>query len=153
MTGGDLSPDLAMVKQYPNVQVDCWVTPQGQRVPWLMVVGDVAFCHAEKYSVTPGFALRKIEEWLTDFGGSLGLPPIRAVCQFHTHSMGFLPWKSDKVLIEPGAMCLTQGYQLGSKIGGRPQRIGYVTMELENGCVDVNSIRLRWIKRGGDQAA
>jgi hypothetical protein len=147
MTGGELSPDLVMVKRYPNVTIDCWQTPHGQRVPWLMVLGDVAFCHAEKYSVTPGFTTRKVEEWLDDFTGALGLPPIRAVVQFHTHAMSLLPWRTDKVLIEPGAMCLTHGYQLGSKIGGRPQRVGYVTFEMEDGRIDFNSIRLRWLNR------
>lgn len=148
MTGGELSPDLALMKQYPNVNVACWETPKGERVPWLMVVGDVAFTHAEKYSITPGFATRKIEEWLSDFASTLGLPEIRAVVQFHTHAMSLIPWRSDKVLVEPGCMCVTHGYQLGSKIAGRPQRVGYVTMELEDGRVDFNSIRLKWLNRG-----
>jgi hypothetical protein len=147
MTGGELSPDLALMKLYPNIKVDCWETPQGQKVPWLMIVGDVAFTHAEKYSIVPGAALRKIEEWLTDFSGALGLPPIRAVVQFHTHSQGQFPWKADKVLIEPGCMCHTHGYQLGSKIGGRPQRVGYATFEIEDGRIDCDSIRLRWLNR------
>ncbi len=147
MTGGELSPDLVLAKRYPNIEIACWETPNGERVPWLMVVGDVAFSHAEKYSITPGAATRKIEEWLDDFSGALGLPTIRAVVQFHTHAMSLLPWRSDKVLIEPGAMCRTQGYQLGSKIGGRPQRVGYVTFELEGGRIDFDSIRLRWLNR------
>lgn len=153
MTGGELSPDLVLMKRYPNVRISCWETPQGQKVPWLMVIGDVAFSHAEKYSVTPGFALRKVEEWLDDFGGTLGLPPIRAVVQFHTHAMSLLPWRSDKVLIEPGALCKTHGYQLGSKIGGRPQRVGYATFELEDGRIDFDSIKLRWLNRGEARVA
>lgn len=147
MTGGELSPDLALMKRYPNVEIACWETPQGQRVPWLMVVGDVAFSHAEKYSVTPGFATRKVEEWLSDFSGTLGLPDIRAVVQFHTHAMSLLPWRADRVLVEPGCMCTTHGYQLSSKIGGRPQRLGYVVFEMEDGRVDFDSIRLRWMNR------
>ncbi len=154
MTGGELSPDVAMMKRYPNVTVDCWVTPSGQRVPWLMVVGDVAFSHAEKYSRVPGAALRSVDEWLTDFSGALGLPEIRAVVQFHTHAMSLLPWKADKVLVEPGCMCDVHHYQLGSRIAGRPQRLGYVVMELENGRVDFDSIKLRWLNRGeADTAA
>lgn len=153
MTGGNLSPDLALMKRYPNVHVACWETPQGQRVPWLMVVGDVAFTHAEKYSITPGFATRKVDEWLTDFAATLGLPEIRAVVQFHTHAMSLLPWRADRVLIEPGCMCRTHGYQLGSKIAGRPQRVGYVTFEMEDDRIDFDSIRLRWLNRGGEQAA
>lgn len=153
MTGGELSPDLVLMKRYPNVTIACWETPAGQRVPWLMVIGDVAFCHAEKYSIVPGATTRKVEEWLDDFSGALGLPPIKAVCQFHTHAMSLLPWRSDKVLIEPGAMCLTHGYQLGSRIGGRPQRVGYVTFEMEDNRIDVNSIRLRWMNRGAEHVA
>lgn len=153
MTGGELSPDLALVKRYKNIAINCWETPQQQKVPWLMVIGDVAFSHAEKYSVTPGFALRKVEEWLDDFNGALGLPPIRAVVQFHTHAMAMLPWRADKVLIEPGCLCLTHGYQLGSRIAGRPQRVGYVTFEMEDGRIDFDSIKLRWLNRSQVSAA
>jgi hypothetical protein len=147
MTGGEMSPDVAMAKRYPNVKVDCWQTPSGEMVPWLMVIGDVAFSHAEKYSRVPGAALRSVEEWLDDFSGALGLPEIRAVVQFHTHAMALLPWRKDKVLIEPGCMCHMHGYQLGSRLGGRPQRVGYVTMELEDGKLDFDSIKMRWLNR------
>lgn len=147
LTGGELSPDVAMAKRYPNVKVDCWTTPDGELVPWLMVIGDVAFSHAEKYSRVPGAAMRSVEEWLDDFSVALGLPEIRAVVQFHTHAMALLPWRSNKVLVEPGCMCLMHGYQLGSKIGGRPQRVGYASMEIEDGKVDFDSIRLRWLNR------
>lgn len=149
MTGGELSPDLVLVKRYPNIHIADWTTPEGARVGWLHVIGDVAFSHAEKYSITPGAALRKVEEWLDDFSGSLGLPPIRAVVQFHTHAMALLPWRSDRVLIEPGAMCITHSYQYRSKIGGRPQRVGYTTFEMEDGRIDFDSIRLRWLNRRG----
>lgn len=153
MTGGELSPDLALVKRYPNVTIDCWVTPSGDKVPWLTVIGDVAFSHAEKYSRVPGSAMRSVEEWLDDFSITLGLPEIRAVVQFHTHAMALLPWRSDRVLIEPGCMCRTHGYQLRSKIGGRPQRVGYVTFEMENERIDFDSIKLRWLNRHGKQVA
>jgi hypothetical protein len=152
MTGGHLSPDLVLAKRYPNVEIACWETPHGQRVPWLAVMGDVAFSHAEKYSVTPGFATRKVQEWLDDFSGTLGLPEIRAVVQFHTHAMSLLPWRSDGVLIEPGCLCTTHGYQLRSKIGGRPQRVGYVVFEMEDGRIDFDSITLRWVNRKREAA-
>lgn len=145
MTGGILNPDLALVKRYPNVEVSGWKTPRGQDVSWLTVIGDVAFSHAEKYSVTPGFALRKVEEWLDDFSGPLGLPEIRCVVQFHTHAAAWLPWRSDMLLVEPGAMCQMHSYQLKSKIGGRPQRLGYVVMDLVDGRVDLNSVQIRWL--------
>ena len=146
MTGGILNPELALAKRYPNVTVQCWKTPEGHEVPWLAVYGDVAFSHAEKYSRVPLAALRAVEEWLDDFSGHLGLPEIKAVMQFHTHTMSLAPWRSDMLLVEPGAMCLMQDYQLGSKIGGRPQRCGYVSMEFEDGQLDASSVRLHWLK-------
>ena len=147
MTNGELSPDLVLVKRYPNVTIGDWTTPSGARVGWLTVIGDVAFSHAEKYSRVPGAAMRSVEEWLTDFSGALGLPPIRGVVQFHTHAQAMIPWKADKVLLEPGCMCATHGYQLGSKIGGRPQRVGYTVFDIIDGRLDYESIRLRWMNR------
>jgi hypothetical protein len=146
MTGGILNPELALARRFPNVKVQCWKTPEGHEVPWLAIYGNVAFSHAEKYSRVPLAALRAVEEWLDDFSGHLGLPEIKAVMQFHTHTMSLAPWRSDMLLVEPGAMCLMQDYQLGSKIGGRPQRCGYVSMEFEDGLLDVSSVRLHWLK-------
>ena len=145
MTGGVLNPELALARRYPNIKVQCWKTPSGSEVDWLTVIGDVAFSHAERYSRVPGNALRAVEEWLDDFSGHLGLPEIRAVVQFHTHVMSLIPWRSGMLLVEPGAMCEMQDYQLRSKISGRPQRLGYVSMELEDGKLDVNSVRLHWL--------
>ncbi len=153
MTGGELSPDLALVKRYPNIQIGDWTTPQGHRVGWFTLLGDVAFSHAERYSRVPGSTLRSVDEWFDDFGGALGLPSVRALCQFHTHAMALLPWRSDRVLIEPGCMCTTHSYQLRSKIAGRPQRLGYVRMDIDEGRVDFDSIRLRWLNRGAESAA
>jgi len=153
MTGGILSPDLALCKRYPNVEVCDWKTPDGKSVPWLMQVGDVLFSHAEKYSRVPGAALRSVDEWLDDNTGHLGLDRFRAVVQFHTHAMALLPWRSDRLLIEPGCLCQVHGYQLGSRISGRPQRLGYVVMELVDGKLDVNSVRLRWLDGVDGKAA
>lgn len=145
MTGGTLNPDLALAKRYPNVEVAGWTTPKGLPVSWLTLIGDVAFCHAEKYSRVPGATLRSIEDWLDDFAGTLGLPKLRAVVQFHTHAMALMPWRSDMLLIEPGCLCQVHQYQLGSKLGGRPQRRGYVTMDFVDGALDASSVRLRWL--------
>ena len=153
MTGGVLAPDIALVKRFPNVEVCNWTTPDGHEVSWLMNVGDVLFSHAEKYSRMPGSALRGVEEWLDDNSGHLGLDSYRAVVQFHTHAMALLPWRSNKVLIEPGCMAQVQGYQMKSKISGRPQRLGYAVMELVDGKLDVNSVRLRWLDGVDGKAA
>lgn len=152
MTGGNLSPDLALCKRYPNIEVAEWKTPSGQSVPWLMSLGDVLYSHAEKYSRVPGSALRTVDEWLDDFSGHLGLDGYRAVVQFHTHAQALLPWRSDRLLIEPGCMCDVHGYQLRSKIGGRPQRLGYAVLEMVDGKIDVNSVRLRWLDGIADAA-
>lgn len=152
MTGGILNPDLALVKRFPNVEVAGWKTPSGKEVSWLTVVGDVAFCHAEKYSRVPGSTLRGIEEWIDDFTGTLGLPKLRAIVQFHTHAAAWLPYKSDMLLIEPGAMCTTHSYQLGARIAGRPQRRGYVVMDLVDGKLDVDSVKIRWLDAEMDAA-
>lgn len=150
MTGGILNPDLALVKHYPNVELAQCKTTEGIDVSWLTVVGDVAFCHAERYSRVPGSTLRSIEEWVDDHAGSLELPRLRAICQFHTHQQCAIPYKSDMLLIEPGAMCRQMAYQFGAKASGRPQRLGYVVMELVDGKLDRNSVRLRWLDADGN---
>jgi hypothetical protein len=152
MTGGILAPDIALVKRYPNVEVCHLTTPSGP-CSWLMNVGDVLFSHAEKYSRVPGSALRTVEEWLSDFKGHLGIDEYRAVVQFHTHAAAMLPWRSDKLLIEPGCMCSVHHYQLGSRIAGRPQRLGYVVMEIVDGRVDFNSVRMRMLDAEFQSAA
>jgi hypothetical protein len=146
MTGGHLNPVLALAKRYPNVEIAGWRTPSGQKVSWLTVLGDVAFTHAEKYSRVAGATLRSIEEWVDDFTGTLGLPKLRAIFQFHTHTASLFPYKSDMLLVEPGCMCQVHTYQLGARLGGRPQRLAYATLELVDGALDVNSVRLHWLK-------
>lgn len=145
MTGGLLNPELALLRRFPNVEVASWTTPRSQTVGWLSVLGDVAFSHAEKYSRTPGAALRSVEEWLDDHSGPLGLPKLRCVVQFHTHACAWLPWRSDMLLVEPGCMCVVQGYQLQARIAGRPQRLGYVVLDLVDGAVDLGSVQIRWL--------
>lgn len=152
MTGGILAPDLALCKRFPNVEVCDWKTPDGEDVSWLMREGDVLVSHAEKYSKVPGAALRAVDEWIDDNKGHLGMDTFRAVVQFHTHAMAILPWRSDRLLVEPGCMCNIHGYQLGSRVAGRPQRLGYVVMELVDGKLDVNSVRLRWLDGVADAA-
>jgi hypothetical protein len=144
MTGGLLAPDLALVKRFPNVELLDMQTPSGM-VSWLGAVGDVLFSHAEKYSRVPGSALRSVDEWIDDQRGHLGIDNYRAVIQFHTHAAAMLPWRADRLLVEPGCMCQVHSYQLGSRIAGRPQRLGYVVMEIVDGHLDVNSVRLRFL--------
>lgn len=145
MTGGILNPEVMLCKRFPNVKIANWVTPQNHKLGWFTVIGDVAYCHAEQYSRVPGAVLRSLQERLDDNQRIWGLPKLRAVVQFHTHSMAWLPWRSDMVLVEPGCMCEPMTYQSRAKGGGRPQRVGYVVMDFVDGAVDINSVSLRWL--------
>jgi hypothetical protein len=93
----------------------------------------------------PGAALRGIEEWFADQDSTLGLDPWRVLIQAHTHQLGLFPWRADKLLVEGGCMCSTHSYQLQARIMGRPQRLGYVTLQQENGRTDINSVRPIWL--------
>lgn len=145
MTGGVLSPDLAIVRRFPNVEVASWRRRDGLEVGWLAVLGDVAFSHAQKHSRIPGGALRGVHEWLSDFDRTLDLPVLRALIQFHTHTQAVIPWRGDAVLVEAGAMCLTPSYSVGDRVAGRPQRTGYAAFELEAGRLVMETLRVRWI--------
>ncbi len=54
------------------------------------------------------------------------------------------------MLIEVGCLAQMQGYMLKPKIGGRPQRAGYVTFEQVNGVTDLNSVKFHYL---GEEAA
>ncbi len=69
----------------------------------------------------------------------------------HTHTWAQLPWRGRQMLVECGALCQLQGYQLKPKIGGRPQINGYLTFEQTDGRTDLNSVRFHWL--GAEAAA
>lgn len=144
LTGGNLSVIHMLAKRYPNVRF----APQkagSLSLGWMTQVGDLLVTHAEKYSRVPGAALRQIDEGLTDFADVYALKPWRVLIQAHTHQLGMFPFKADRLLVEGGAMCLTHGYQMTARMGGRPQRIGYVTLAQHDGVTDINSVRMRWL--------
>jgi predicted phosphodiesterase len=144
LTGGNFSVLRLMAKRYPNIR---FADTQVSRfhVGWFAQFGDLITAHAEKYSRVPGAALRGIDEWFTDQQDTLGLKPWKVLIQAHTHQLGMFPWKADRVMVEGGCMSQTHGYQLQARIMGRPQRVGYVTLEQTKGVTDVNSIRLVWL--------
>jgi predicted phosphodiesterase len=144
LTGGNFSVLRLMAKRYPNVR---FADTQVSRfhVGWFAQFGDLITAHAEKYSRVPGAALRGIDEWFTDQQDTLGLKPWKVLIQAHTHQLGMFPWKADRVMVEGGCMSQTHGYQLQARIMGRPQRVGYVTLEQTKGVTDLNSIRLVWL--------
>jgi predicted phosphodiesterase len=144
LTGGNLSVLRVIAKRYPNVKFA--ETKVGRfAVGWYYQHGDLLTAHAEKYSRVPGAALRGIEEWFADQDSTLGLDPWRVLIQAHTHQLGLFPWRADKLLVEGGCMCSTHSYQLQARIMGRPQRLGYVTLQQENGRTDINSVRPVWL--------
>ncbi len=144
LTGGNLSIVKLLAKRHPNVRF----APQQAghyKLGWLTQVGDLLVSHAEKFSSVPGSALRKIEEGMADFEQVYGLAPWRVLIQAHTHAYSMIPWHADKLLCEGGAMCLTHGYQLTARMGGRPQRIGYTTLTQTAGVTDINSVKFHWL--------
>jgi hypothetical protein len=145
MTGGTLCPLTALAKRYPNTEISKHETPQGHSVDWLTVVGDAVLLHAEKFSRVPGAALRSVEDWLNDNMLALGLDRYRLVVLGHTHQLSMLPWRGDQMLVECGCLAKQQGYMLDSKIGGRPQKRGYVTFTQHDGITDLNSVKLHWL--------
>ena len=62
----------------------------------------------------------------------------------HTHQLAVLPWRSSSLLVECGCLCKTQAYMTGARIGGRPQRRGYVWFDQYDGVTDLNSVGFRW---------
>lgn len=146
LSGGSLDFVRAVARKLPNVTVCGIEAADGQHADWMMTLGDVVLLHAEKYSRVPGSALRGIHEWLADNERMLRLPDDwRVVIQAHTHQLGMFPFASDRLLIECGCLCQTPGYAVSARVGGRPQRRGYVTFDLVAGKCDVNSVRLQWL--------
>lgn len=149
MTGGVLCPLTALAKRYPNVDVARHETPSGKYVDWFTTVGDAWLGHPEKFSRVPGSALRFTEEWIADNEHALGIEHCRLVVMGHTHTYTQIPWRADKLLVECGCLARQQGYMLSPRIGGRPQRRGYLTFVQEDGRTDLNSVRFfgfDWVK-------
>lgn len=144
LTGGILCPITAMARRYENVTIARHPVPNGMDIDWFTTVGDAWLGHPEKYSRVPGSAIRFTEEWLLDNEHALGLDQYRLIVMGHTHAYSQIPWRAGKLLVECGCLCSTQGYMLSPRIGGRPQRRGYLTFEQTDGRTDLNSVRFRW---------
>jgi hypothetical protein len=142
LSGGILCPITALAKRYPNVKVANHCVPNGDSVDWFTTCGDAWLGHPEKYSRTPGAALRFVDEWLGDNEHTLGLSRYRLIVLGHTHTYSQFLWRAGTMLVECGCLAAQQGYMLKPRIGGRPQRRGYVTFEQDaNGRTDLNSVR------------
>jgi len=144
ITGGILCPITAIAKRYPNVRIAQHETPSGKSVDWFTTCGDAWLGHPEKYSRVPGAAIRAVEEWIADNEVALGLEPFQLIVMGHTHAMSWIPWRAGKLLVECGCLCKQQGYMLSPRVGGRPQRRGYITFEQTAGRTDLNSVRMVW---------
>lgn len=126
MTGGTLCPLSAMVRQFPNVQIAHHEASDGHHIDWFTTSGDAWLGHPEKWSKVPGSVLRFVEEWLADNELAMRLDRYSAIFVGHTHAMAMIPYRARQLLVETGCLCKLQGYQTTPKIGGRPQRRGYV---------------------------
>jgi hypothetical protein len=144
LTDRNFSAIAVLAKRYPNIRF-APVQVGRHKLSWCAQEGDLIVAHAEKYSRVPGAALRGIEEWFSDQHEALGLQPWRVLIQAHTHQLGWFPWRSDRLLVEGGAMCGLHGYQLDARIAGRPQRLGYVTLTQRDGVTDIGSVRCHWL--------
>lgn len=146
LTGGEFSTIRALAKRKGYGNIRFAETKVGRfHLGWFAQQGDLIVCHAEKFSRVPGSALRSIEEWLSDRHDTLGLAPWKVLVQAHTHQLGAFPWRSHQYLIEGGAMCAIHGYQLDAKLGGRDQRLGFVTLTQHDGVTDFDSIKVHWL--------
>ncbi len=144
MTGGVMCPISAMARAYPNVSIARHTTPDGHVIEWFTECGDVWLGHPEKYSRVPGSAIRGVEEWISDNEQSLGMAKYALIIMGHTHAYSMLPWRAHQLLVECGCLCKQQGYMTAPRIGGRPQRRGYLTFEQTNGVTDLNSVHFHW---------
>jgi hypothetical protein len=144
MTGGTLDPIEVLCRRFPNIERVSPQTDAGHKLRWMTQIGDALFMHAEKWSKVPGSALRSVDEWVTDFEDVIGLDDYRVLVQAHTHALGWFPWKANRLLIECGCLCVSHGYQFTARIGGRPQRRGWVVLEQVDGKTDINRSRMIW---------
>ena len=144
MTGGILCPLTALAKQYSNVTIAKHETPSGHFVDWFIVDGDTWLGHPEKFSKVPGASLRAVEDWILDNEVALGLDKYRLIVMGHTHQLEIIPWRSNQLLVSAGCICQTQGYQTKPRIGGRPQKRGFIWYEKDDGRVDVNAVGMYW---------
>lgn len=143
MANGTLCPITALARRYPNIRVSHHAVPRsGESVDWFTSIGDAWLGHPERFSKTPGAALRAVEDWIADNEVALGLGRYRLICLGHTHAYSQFLWRSGQMLIEVGCLAQTAGYMVSPKIGGRPQRRGYVTFfQNAQGVTDLNSVR------------
>ncbi len=145
MTGGTLCPLTALAKHYPNVSIAKHTTPSGHSVDWFTTCGKDAWLgHPQKFSRVPAAALRAVEDWIRDNETVMGLGHPRLIIMGHTHQLAIVPFRSDTLLVECGAICQAQSYQIGPRLGGRPQKRGYITFEQHDGISDLNSVTMRW---------
>ena len=141
---GTLSTVEVLCRQFSNVEHVKNTVGGRFGASWFVQRGDLIVSHAEKFSIVPGSALRKVEEWFSDFEEACDLKPWRVIVQAHTHQLSMFPWRADKLLLEGGCMCTPHGYQFAARIGGRPQRVGWVTMVQHDGVTDFSTVQPYW---------
>lgn len=144
LTGGTLNPLVALAKRYPNVSIAKHETQDGATVDWFTTEGDCWLGHPQSFSRVAGSALRRVEDYISDYEAALNLQRYRLVIIGHTHQLSAIPYRSGQLLVEGGSICRTQGYQLSPRLGGRPQKNAYVWFEQDAGKTDLNSFGWHW---------
>ena len=144
MTGGILCPLTALVKQYPNVTIARHETPSGHVVNWFTTDGDVWLGHPEKFSKVPSASLRALDDYLSDNELALGLDKYRLIVMGHTHQLEIIPWRGSQLLVSAGCICQQAEYMRTPRLGGRPQKRGFIWYEKDEGKVDLNSVGMHW---------
>ena len=110
--------------------------------------GDLVVAHADTSSKLKLRAAENLDQWLTEWKGTLGLGSWRIVAQAHTHQLGMAYGHGGhKMYLELGACVTVEGiaYALNGKVGYRPPVPAFTVLEQvrsEDGWMtDFNSVR------------
>lgn len=93
-------------------------------LPWLGKVGKTIFMHPDTYLAQPGATVTRGMEYLR---GQLPWDSFDSIVMGHTHKQAKLI-EQNKLLIEQGALCLTQGYLKQAEFRKRPSIVGYAVI-------------------------
>jgi predicted phosphodiesterase len=93
-------------------------------LPWLGKVGKTIFMHPDTYLAQPGATVTRGMEYLR---GQLPWNSFDSIVMGHTHKQAKLI-EQNKLLIEQGALCLTQGYLKQAEFRRRPSIVGYAVI-------------------------
>ncbi len=108
-------------------------------------IGDVVIAHFDMSgsAKTPLMGACKARDWWSGYGAHIPqLKPFKLLCQSHSHKLGLSMTSDNRMIAETGTLSLIQEYALRSDSKWAPPQPGYMTFDIDNGCVDLRSIRL-----------